>query len=67
MKALKTWFINLMKVLGALVKPNGITNHSYSPNFVLNAVFHPSPVFILMTYLMVSTSQINFSEYGGIT
>ena len=25
----KKWFINLIKVLGALVKPKGITNHSY--------------------------------------
>jgi hypothetical protein len=24
-----------MKVLGALVKPKGMTNHSYEPNFVL--------------------------------
>jgi hypothetical protein len=30
-------------VLGALVNPNGITNHSYKPNFVLKAVFHSSP------------------------
>ena len=27
MKCLKTWFINLMKVLGALVNPKGMTNH----------------------------------------
>src|SRR3954466_1388411 len=46
MKARKTSFINLMKVLGALVNPKGITNHSYKPNLVLNAVFHSSPNFI---------------------
>ena len=28
-----------MKVLGALVKPKCITNYSYNPNLVLNAVF----------------------------
>src|SRR6266542_5843911 len=27
----------------ALVRPKGITNHSYNPNFVLKAVFHSSP------------------------
>uniref|UniRef100_A0A0A9FFV2 Uncharacterized protein n=1 Tax=Arundo donax TaxID=35708 RepID=A0A0A9FFV2_ARUDO len=48
MKARKTSFINLMKVLGALVKPKGITNHSYRPNLVLKAVFHSSPNFILI-------------------
>jgi len=32
-----------MKVLGALVKPKGITNHSYKPKLVLKAVFHSSP------------------------
>ncbi|CAJ2661906.1 unnamed protein product [Trifolium pratense] len=40
--SLKTWFISLMKVLGALVSPNDITNHSYKPYFVLKAVFHSS-------------------------
>ena len=38
MKALKTWFINLMKVLGALVKPNDITVYSYNPYLVVNAI-----------------------------
>ena len=40
MKAHKTLFINLMKVLGALVYPKGMTNYSYNPNFVLTAVYH---------------------------
>src|SRR5436190_12603456 len=39
-KGFSTWFINLMKVLGALLNPNGITSHSYNPSFVLNADFH---------------------------
>jgi hypothetical protein len=43
MKTRKTSFINLMKVLGALVNPKGITNHSYKPNLVLKAIFHSSP------------------------
>ena len=37
-----------MKVLGALVKPKGITSHSYKPNLVLKVVFHSSPNFILI-------------------
>src|SRR5215831_9403477 len=37
-----------MKVLGALVRPKGITNHSYKPNLVLKAVFHSSPSLILI-------------------
>jgi len=32
-----------MKVLGALVRPKGIINHSYNPNLVGKAVFHLSP------------------------
>jgi hypothetical protein len=31
MNSLRTSFINLMKVLGAFVKPNDITSHSYKP------------------------------------
>ena len=38
-----TWFISLIDVLGALVKPKGITNHSYRPSLVLKVVFHSSP------------------------
>ena len=44
----KTSFINLIKVLGALVSPNGITNHSYNPFLFLNAVFHSSPYLIII-------------------
>ena len=38
--------MSLMKVLGALVRPNGITSHSYRPCLVLKAVFHSSPSFM---------------------
>ena len=48
MKAHKTWFINHMKVLGALINPNGITNYSYKPYFISKVVFHSSPSFILI-------------------
>lgn len=34
-----TSFITHMKVVGALHKPKGITNHSNSPCLVLNEVF----------------------------
>ncbi|CAO2836271.1 unnamed protein product [Amaranthus hypochondriacus] len=43
---LSTSFISLMKVLGAPVNPNDITNHSYNPYLVLKAVFHSSPSLI---------------------
>jgi hypothetical protein len=36
-----------MKVLGALVKPKGMTNQ-YKPNLVLKAVFYSLPSFILI-------------------
>lgn len=42
-KGRSTWFIILINVLGALVRPKGMTNHSYGPSFVLKAVFHSSP------------------------
>jgi hypothetical protein len=32
-----------INVLAALVRPNGMPNHSYSPSFVLKSVFHSSP------------------------
>ena len=44
MKTLKTSFIRRMKVEGALERPKGITSHSYNPSFILQAVFHSSPV-----------------------
>ncbi|XP_014524000.1 uncharacterized protein LOC106780253 [Vigna radiata var. radiata] len=42
------WFIKLIKVLGVLVKPKRMTNHSYKPNMVLKAIFHSSPSLILI-------------------
>ena len=39
--------IRLIKVVGALVKPKSMTNHSYKPYFVLKEIFHSSP-FILI-------------------
>ena len=42
MKGCRTWFITLMKVLGALDKPKGMTNNSNKPSYVLNVVFHSS-------------------------
>ena len=47
-ESFKTWFINLTKLLGALVKQKGITNQLYNPNFILKEFFHSSPVFILI-------------------
>lgn len=35
MLGLRKWFINLIKVLGEFVNPNGITIHSYNLNFIL--------------------------------
>jgi len=61
MKAHKTWFINLMKVLGALVKPNGIINHSYKPYFVLKVVF-PFIIFFHVD-LILFTLQIYFRKH----
>lgn len=46
--SLKAWFINLIKVLSALVKLKGITNHSYNPYLVLMAVFISSHSLILI-------------------
>ena len=66
MKGLSTWFINLMNVLGALVNPKGITNHSYSPNFVLKVVFHSS-LSLSHSDLMIATSQINFCKDDSTT
>ena len=44
MEGLKTYFIKHMKVLGALDNLDGIINHTYNPSFVLNVLFHSSPV-----------------------
>jgi hypothetical protein len=39
-KGLNTSSINLMKVVGAFVKPKGMTNHSKRPSLDLKVVFH---------------------------
>jgi hypothetical protein len=48
MKYFTTSFINLINLLSAFVNPNGMTNHSNNPSFVLNVVFHSSPSLILI-------------------
>lgn len=50
MKGLRTCVITLIKILGEFEMPNGITNHSYKPSFVLKAVFHSSPGQILILW-----------------
>ena len=40
-------FINIIKVLRAFFKTNGITSHSYNPSFVLKVVYH-SPVSLIL-------------------
>jgi len=40
---LRVRLISLWKVAGPLVSPKGITIYSYSPNFVLKAVYFSSP------------------------
>jgi hypothetical protein len=46
--ACNIWFINLIKILGILVSPKGMTNNSYKPYLVLKTGFHSSPYFILI-------------------
>jgi hypothetical protein len=41
-KGLNTSSIILMKVVGALVKPKGMTNHSKRPSLDFKVVFHTS-------------------------
>jgi hypothetical protein len=41
-KGLNISSINLMKVVGAFVKPKGMTNHSKIPYLDLKVVFHTS-------------------------
>jgi hypothetical protein len=41
-KGLNTSFVNLMKVVGAFVKPKGMANHSKRPYLHLKVVFHTS-------------------------
>ena len=43
MQSLRTWFMSLMNVLGALVWPKCITNRSYNPNLTLKEIFHSLP------------------------
>lgn len=45
-KGHKTSFINLMNVLGALVRSKGMTSNSYRQNIVLHAIFVSSPNFM---------------------
>jgi hypothetical protein len=42
LKGLNTPSINLMKVVGAFVKPKGMTNHLKRPSLDLKVVFHTS-------------------------
>jgi len=44
--SLKISLINCMNVVGAFVRPNGITFHSKMPNFILNFVFQVSSLCI---------------------
>ena len=60
MKTLKTSFIKRMKVLGALVRPKGITNHSYNPIFFKKSCFRFISKF--HSNLVVATSQVNLCE-----
>jgi hypothetical protein len=55
--------ISLMKVVGAFVKPKGMTNHSKRPSFDLKA----SLPYICLLYwdLMVARLQINLTEVFG--
>jgi hypothetical protein len=41
-KGLNTSSINIMKVDGAFVKSNGMTNHSKRPSLDLKVIFHTS-------------------------
>ena len=60
------WVITLMKVLGALDSPKCITNHSYSPSLVLNAVFHSSPSQILIWWYPLLRSILEKIMAPGI-
>jgi hypothetical protein len=41
-KGINTSSINLMKVVGAFIKPKGMTIHSKRPSLYLKVVFHTS-------------------------
>ena len=52
----------VLQLAGALFKPKGITSHSYSPCFILNAVFHAS----CSATLILSADPIDHQcEEGG--
>ena len=63
MKYFSISFNNLIKVLEAFVKPNGITNHSYKPSFVLKVVFHSSPSLILIWWYPLFKSMLENNFY----
>jgi len=45
--------MSIMKVLGELVKPKGMANHSYKPNLVLKAIFNLSLCLnLILLYLL---------------
>jgi hypothetical protein len=46
--ACNIWFIKCINIVGAFVSQNYMTNHSYKPYLVLNAVFHSSFFFIVI-------------------
>ena len=57
MKGHRRSSIYRMKVVGALVKPKGMTNHSNNPSLVLKVVFHTSMDSIgIWWYLDLSSS-----------
>ena len=55
-KGSKTSFMRFWKVAGELVIPKGITVNSYSPRFVMKAVFHSSPGLMRMLWKPARTS-----------
>ena len=60
-KSFNISFINLIKVLGAFDKPNGMTSHSCNPSFFLNLVFNS----ILENYLAPFTKSSKSSILGN--
>jgi hypothetical protein len=65
MKGLKTSFIKHINMLGALVKPNDISNHSYKSNFILNVVFPFIPNF--HSNMLLPSTQIDLGENNNNT
>lgn len=60
MNGCKAWFIILMKVLGVLERPKGITSHSKSIYLVLKAVLHSSPGRIRIWWYLFLRSIFEF-------